>query len=517
MLHSYVIYHEDQSRLLTDFLAQDSQTVFTPIIAVDEHILANLPSLDWVFDTAKFNVNTYRLPTVQDIVQTLSHIKCYQAVSSDKNIADDEFVLIAEANIMLVPNYRQALITHIDNFLFSSQYELVVLHRNNDSYWQDKLYTDDIEISSIVYNGPAAYNKKGAGLYLIRKRQIQKILVHLQSTKPYWSADDFSELCDYTLIAQTNVMLGKVPAIPYQKPVNPLFSIIVPIYNVESYLQQALDSVLQQDFYNYEIILVNDGSTDSSGNIAYQYSKQYPHIQFISQANSGLSAARNSGIHLAKGEFLMFLDSDDYWQGTSVLSDIAKLIVEHNRPDLVLHSFCSVYHSGEIVSHLPIHNTNHHLLESHFDDMVKNYVYLPNTWTKLVKRSLAVENNLCFPEGLKFEDTPWSFQLAKCAKNYVYYHSDFYQYRRLREGAITQGLNPNNIADFLYIFEQCYQETINVDKQSPLYVGLITLLKNYVTYMVEYISYLPQDVKDRYADAYADFEQKQQALLGDKW
>lgn len=94
----------------------------------------------------------------------------------------------------------------------------------------------------------------------------------------------------------------------------PLFSIIVPVYNVESYVEQALNSVLQQNFYNYEIILINDGSTDNSGDICYYYSKKYPHITFVSQPNGGLSVARNTGIELAKGEYLVFLDSDDSWQ-----------------------------------------------------------------------------------------------------------------------------------------------------------------------------------------------------------
>lgn len=115
-LHSYVIYYDNQPQQLADFLAQDSQTVFTPITAVHEHNLDGLPSLDLVFDITKYQGNTYRLPTTHDIAQTLSHIKCYQAVSLNKNIADDEFVLIAEADITLAPNYRQALIEHIEHF-----------------------------------------------------------------------------------------------------------------------------------------------------------------------------------------------------------------------------------------------------------------------------------------------------------------------------------------------------------------------------------------------------------------
>ncbi|WP_273391426.1 glycosyltransferase [Actinobacillus porcinus] len=518
ILRQYVIYQEHQPQQLSAFLAQDCQAVFTPIAAVNEHSLASLPSLDLVFDTTKAQTIANRFVQAQDIAKTLSHIKCWQAVNLDENIAENDFVLIAEADIELAPNYRPALLAHIESFLSASQFELALLQRQQDNYWQDKVYPGNGEISSIVYNIPHSYNHMGAGLYLIRKRQIQKILNRLQAEKPYWLSDTFSEFCDYTLMVQTNAMLGKVRSdlSQFQKPTAPLFSVIVPIYNVERYLKQAIDSVLQQDFYNYELILVNDGSTDSSGDIAYQYNKKYPHIQFISQPNGGLSAARNTGMKLAKGDYLMFLDSDDYWRGTTILSDIAKLIEENCQPDLVLHSFSSVYSNGDIYSHAKTNETTSSLLEERFDEMVKNFVYLPNTWTKLVKRSFVEKNNLRFPDGWKFEDTPWSFQLAKTAKTYVYYHSDFYQYRRVRAGAITQGLNPNNIADFLYIFNQCYNEIVSVDKNTTLYIGLLTLLKNYVTYMVEYISYLPQEVRDRHAHDYADFEQKWMGLVGEK-
>lgn len=89
-------------------------------------------------------------------------------------------------------------------------------------------------------------------------------------------------------------------------------SIIIPVYNVEEYIYDCLYSVLNIDNLNYEIILINDGSTDRSGDIIKEFAKKYHNIKIIEQENKGLSAARNKGIQNAIGEYILFVDSDDY-------------------------------------------------------------------------------------------------------------------------------------------------------------------------------------------------------------
>ena len=91
-------------------------------------------------------------------------------------------------------------------------------------------------------------------------------------------------------------------------------SIIIPVYNVEKYLTKCLDSVLVDNAFTGQVICVNDGSTDGSGKILEQYAAKYPNVETIAQPNAGLSAARNAGIKAAKGEYVVFLDSDDYWE-----------------------------------------------------------------------------------------------------------------------------------------------------------------------------------------------------------
>ena len=91
-----------------------------------------------------------------------------------------------------------------------------------------------------------------------------------------------------------------------------LISIIVPVYNTEKHIERCLDSIMKQDYPNFEVILVNDGSTDESGIIIQKYKEKYKNISYIKQENKGVGAARNAGIKVAKGDYISFVDSDDF-------------------------------------------------------------------------------------------------------------------------------------------------------------------------------------------------------------
>ena len=100
------------------------------------------------------------------------------------------------------------------------------------------------------------------------------------------------------------------------------YSIIVPAYNVENYLEQCINSILVQSFNNYEIIIVNDGSTDKTGKICDNFASKNKQIKIIHKKNGGLSSARNTGLEFASGEYNIFLDSDDFWIDKNFLANI---------------------------------------------------------------------------------------------------------------------------------------------------------------------------------------------------
>ena len=126
------------------------------------------------------------------------------------------------------------------------------------------------------------------------------------------------------------------------------FSIVIPVYNVAPYLRECVDSVLAQNSTDYEIILVDDGSTDNSPAICDEYAEKYSQIKVIHKTNGGLSDARNFGIKKAQGDYLMFLDSDDFWNRENVLLDLHNIIKENN-PDLIIHELSSFYNSEKII------------------------------------------------------------------------------------------------------------------------------------------------------------------------
>lgn len=119
---------------------------------------------------------------------------------------------------------------------------------------------------------------------------------------------------------------------------NALVSIIIPIYNVESYLAQCLDSILGQSYKNIEVICIDDGSTDSSGAIAQQYANKDPRVRIITQANAGQSAARNRGLEQASGEYVAFIDSDDY-----IDREFIKELVEHSSSTTLAYNFNVIF------------------------------------------------------------------------------------------------------------------------------------------------------------------------------
>ncbi|HOO26675.1 MAG TPA: glycosyltransferase family 2 protein [Clostridiales bacterium] len=207
----------------------------------------------------------------------------------------------------------------------------------------------------------------------------------------------------------------------------PTLSIIVPVYNVEAYLPACLDSLLNQDFENFEIILVNDGSTDSSGKICEEYAKKHKNVRLINQENRGLSAARNAGLDEALGACLAFVDSDDF-VSPAMYKDLYKTLCEKGA-DLAICAYQKVDEAG-----LPLENprgfspcelTGQKAMENLF---TPDYVYFTIACNKIFRRPLF--EDLRFPQGKIFEDGYAAFryyhksQKVACTDNVGYFYRD---------------------------------------------------------------------------------------------
>lgn len=180
----------------------------------------------------------------------------------------------------------------------------------------------------------------------------------------------------------------------------PKVSIIVPVYNVEKYIEKCLETLVNQTLQDIEIIIVNDGSKDNSKEIIKKYIEKYPEkIVYLEKENGGLSDARNFGIPYAKGEYIAFLDSDDYVE-LNMYEDMYKIAKDENS-DMVECDFIWEYPNKSKVDIGEIYHGKHEMLE-------KVRVV---AWNKLIKKSILNETKIQFPKGFRYEDVEFTYKL----------------------------------------------------------------------------------------------------------
>ncbi|MCD7740147.1 MAG: glycosyltransferase [Candidatus Gastranaerophilales bacterium] len=220
-------------------------------------------------------------------------------------------------------------------------------------------------------------------------------------------------------------------------------SVIVPVYNVEKYLKECLDSILSQTFADIEIICVNDGSTDNSRKILEEYKNKDSRIIIIDKKNGGLSSARNAGMKIASGEFFSFIDSDD-WVDITMLEKLYKNITDLNS-DI---SICAVHQFDE--TNQKIDDTNPYYTLEYFNESFdgKAFSYKDTkpfimdvcvmAWNKLYRHSLIEKYSACFPDGLIFEDGPFFFTIFFQTEKVSIVRDFLYYYRINRKNSIIQ-------------------------------------------------------------------------------
>ena len=209
----------------------------------------------------------------------------------------------------------------------------------------------------------------------------------------------------------------------------PKVSVIVPIYNVEKYLEKCINSLLSQTLEDIQIILVNDGSKDNSGNIAKEYEKNNKdRVIYVEKENGGLSDARNYGLKYATGDFIAFLDSDDYIEKNAYEEMYNKAIEED--ADYVECDFIWEFPNKiRVDKQYPYKNKKEML----------SFVRVV-AWYNLIKRQLITDNNLEFPKGLRYEDVEFTYKLIPFINKFAYIDKPFVHYVQ-REGSIANVQN----------------------------------------------------------------------------
>jgi glycosyltransferase involved in cell wall biosynthesis len=234
--------------------------------------------------------------------------------------------------------------------------------------------------------------------------------------------------------------------------IKPKISVIVPVYNTERYLSSCIDSVINQAYSNIEVILVNDGSTDRSGNICDEYSQFDNRIKVIHQKNSGASTARNKGLDVATGDYIMFLDSDDYWVNSCLEKIVDKL--KKNKFDIdVMFLKVAVVKDDNTLTEFKGYEFDYCNREELLDYISHQDKVAVSACLKVIKRDVFSSKQMYFQDSLLAEDIDWFFRLITLTNHFSTYEGEFYCYRILKNSA-SRNTSEKRIKDYLYILNK---------------------------------------------------------------
>lgn len=299
----------------------------------------------------------------------------------------------------------------------------------------------------------------------------------------------------------------------------PFLSIIVPIFNIEKYLPLCIESILKQSYNDYELILVDDGSPDGCPNICDQYAKYDNRIKVIHKKNGGLSDARNAGIEIAKGEYVLFIDGDDYMKDTT-LEKVMNAFNSNKDLDMLICPLIKTYPSGkEIIDYLPLESENQ--LIDQKEMLAKMAISKTPFWgagKNIYRHSIIKEKNIYFQNDLiGAEDCEFFMKYIRFCQKFYLVNIPVVHYRLEREGSITNVMSRSAIMGQLHVFYDNFYiykyEKPYVDSKMQVFfaqkfantVSLLYHLKNKSDYsqVITYINLHKNILKHTYGIKYS--------------
>lgn len=262
-------------------------------------------------------------------------------------------------------------------------------------------------------------------------------------------------------------------------------SIVVPIYNVEDSLERCVMSLINQDFDEKEIILVDDGSTDKSRNLAQIFANEFKCVKLYVKKNGGLSDARNYGMNRITGDVLMFVDSDDYLE-QNVLSELVVNFEQTNAQILIGNA---TVHKNKSVYSLRRMKTQDGQIDgvTFLKSAINENDYIPTVWTNLYSVSFLKKANINFKKDLLHEDEDWFPRIMLKAKRVTYINYLFYHYV-IRENSITMSKNKmNNVRSKMLIADGLYSLYMNEIQTLSVRNTLINYLADMVINTSDFI------------------------------
>lgn len=280
----------------------------------------------------------------------------------------------------------------------------------------------------------------------------------------------------------------------------PFFSIVIPVYNTVRELERCVDSITVQTFSDYEVILVDDGSTDGSADLCDRLSRSDIRIKTIHKENGGCSAARNTGIRAASGRYLMFVDSDDMWDDAEALAKLREIVLSKSC-DIVCFGVGIYNEEGELekVRKVLLSEGCGHDKVSVLTELIYRNQYFSACYVRVYERQFLVDNNLFFVEGLLCEDIEWSARVMIHARAIDVYDGHLYKRIQRRSGSQTAAIGEKNVFAILHSIES----GVEYAKKHCESEILLDLYFEYWAYQYAMILGFAPIIKD--SDVYASF------------
>lgn len=257
-------------------------------------------------------------------------------------------------------------------------------------------------------------------------------------------------------------------------------SVIVPVYNVEKYLERCLKSLVNQTFKDYEVIVINDGSPDNSQKIIDEYVEKYPDlIRSIIKENGGQGSARNLGIEMANGKYVMFVDSDDYVETNMI--ELLYNQIKTKKYDIVICNNYIEYENGLKIADLD---------ESIYFNEKNTYLFSkPAVWNKIFLKDIIVKNDIKFREKLWYEDFDFTVNIYGLTKNIGFIKEPLYNYI-IREGSTMNNSDVKRNLEIILAFDEIlkFYKTKKIYSKHKAYLEFLAIYNVYIATSVRVIN-----------------------------
>lgn len=278
-----------------------------------------------------------------------------------------------------------------------------------------------------------------------------------------------------------------------------MVSVIVPVYKVEDYLKRCVDSVLNQSYENLEIILVDDGSPDNCGEICDEYARQDNRVKVIHKENGGLSSARNVGIKIATGEYISFIDSDD-WVDKDFIQKLRNALIQE-KSDMSACLFCRT--KGNEGQRAKFDKKIEIITNKKYYNVLSENTYAGYATNKLFKREIIINNNLLFDEKIfNGEDFPFTLEYTKYVNKVSFIKQDLYYYF-FRETSIMQTISLSK--RFLTLLHAREKALKLLSENAPECYDICK--SSYLSILIK-VKYMAMSDKKNYIDIYNEVNTK---------